>query len=125
MVLDYSYLVNTFYNSQYGSGLTTTSSTTNPTLALRFISTQFLSKYDITNGSVIRITKSGYGYRPEGWIDLDEKNATRPDNVTTETVIVDEAWWGEFMIRAFNIYKTNNSNVTEEDVSALRIYVKI
>jgi hypothetical protein len=125
MVLDYSYLVNTFYNSQYGSGLTTTSSTTNPTLALRFISTQFLSKYDITNGSVIRITKSGYGYRPEGWIDLDEKNATRPDNVTAETVIVDEAWWGEFMIRAFNIYKTNNSNVTEEDVSALRIYVKI
>ena len=126
MVLDFDYFVNSFYNSTGGTNMTNTSSSLNANLAYRFIATEFLSKYDLTLGTVIRNT-SGYGYRPEGWTDLGAKNASgdRPANVTTETVIVDAEWWHAFLFRAFNIYKTNNSNVTEEDVSALRIYVKI
>ena len=126
MVLDFDYFVNSFYNSTGGTNMTNTSSSLNANLAYRFIATEFLSKYDLTLGTVIRNT-SGYGYRPEGWTDLGAKNASgdRPANVTTETVIVDAEWWHAFLFRAFNIYKADNSNVTEADVSALRIYVKI
>ena len=125
-VLDFDYLVNSFYNSTGGTNITNTTSSLNANLAYRFIATEFFSKYDLTLGTVIRNT-AGYGNRPEGWLDLGVKNssADRPGNVTAETTVVDEAWWGEFLFRAFNIYKTDSSNVTEADVIGLRIYVKI
>ena len=75
-------------------------------------------------GSVI-LVKSSYQYRPDAWTELDKKTSGRPGNVTTEAVIVTEEWWGNFNYRGFNISKTVTASVTEDDVSALKIYVKV
>lgn len=67
-----------------------------------YAATEILEKSEIPNGSLIAL-KDGYQYRPEGWIQLDQKNSARPDNVTTELVVVDDIWWGNFNYRAFNL----------------------
>lgn len=67
-----------------------------------FTSTRALTKEDIPNGSVI-VQKNGQQYRPEGWWDDSTKNTGRPGNVTTQLVVVDDAWWGTYNFRAFNV----------------------
>ena len=44
-------------------------------------------------------------YRPEGWTALNVANtsSTRPGNVTSNLVKVDDAWWSSWNYRAFNL----------------------
>ncbi len=121
-VLNLDLTIAAYYNSQNGSTRTDGTNSTAGNLT-KFIATQIIPKEDLPNGSVIAL-KYGYQYRPEGWTALDEKTAKRPGNVTTSTVIVDDAWWGEFNYRAFNIaYEGGNTDMAYKDINALRIYV--
>ena len=121
-VYDFSYTVRGFYNSTEGSHLNTTHSTLSP----KFIATEILGRDVLTNGTVIHIA-DGYQYRPDGWTSLDTTTAkaNRPGNVSTETVIIDDAWWSDFNYRGFNISAIDDHKMTEAEVVALRIYVKI
>ena len=114
MVLDYTYAIGKCYDSSKGVSLLTSA---------KFLCTnEKFTRYDITIGSVIRIT-GGYQYRPEGWTALNEKTSTRPAMVTEETVIVDTDWWGNWRYRSFNV--TNGAKMTDAGGSVLRIYVKV
>ncbi len=87
-----------------------------------FIGTKTFTKEELPVGSII-IVDSGYQYRPDGWLTFGQVNtATRPSNVSTNVVIVDNAWWGSFTRRAFNISKLSGDAVSEDDLGALRIY---
>ncbi|MBR5188231.1 MAG: hypothetical protein IKW18_07160, partial [Clostridia bacterium] len=89
----------------------------------KWMATQIFDKTDLPNGTVISL-KSGYEYRPEGWIDLDTPLENRSDVTTASTVIVDDAWWGNFNYRAFNVsVKGEASYLSYADINALRIYV--
>ncbi len=91
-----------------------------------FLATKIFSRNDLTVGSVIRLS-SGYKYRPDGWVDLSTVTAKdkRPANVTAETVIVDDAWWGSFNYRAFNLCKSSGAKISLAESVNLRIYVKV
>ena len=123
-VLDYVYYANNFYSSMTSSNLS------NPKESSaqygKFNCTEMLTRYDITLGSIITV-KSGYQYRPEGWYDLDDTVAAadRPANVKTASVTVDDAWWANYSYRGLNLSKTDSGIISEAEISALRIYVKI
>lgn len=95
----------------------------------QFAATDIFTKSDIPDGALILILP-GYQYRPEAWTSLDTKNttATRPGNIQTPLVKVDDTWWGSWQYRAFNIAKANNPALTESEQNALKsvfaIYVK-
>ena len=97
------------------------------TLLLTQIPTLLLLEI-IPNGSLI-VVNYGYQYRPEGWQTLGSKNtAARPGNVGNNVVVVDDAWWGNFNYRAFNLAKFGNPNMTtdaERDavIAAFAVYV--
>ncbi len=83
------------------------------------------SKEDLPNGTII-IIENGYQYRPDGWTSETENTADRPGNVTTYMVVVDDAWWGEYVLRGFNVSKIASqdmSAVVEETGEMLKIYV--
>jgi hypothetical protein len=89
----------------------------------KWMATQIFDKTDLPNGTVISL-KSGYEYRPEGWVDLYTPLETRSDVITASTVIIDDTWWGEFNYRAFNVsVKGEASHLSYADINALRIYV--
>ena len=115
-------LANSYYNSQYGTTITTPASSHGN--YGKFLATQIFTKDELANGSIIRIN-SGYQYRPEGWIDLSTSNKTRPDNVTENLVVVDDAWWGDFTYRAFNVAHNPTSAITKEEGVNFRIYVPV
>ncbi len=72
------------------------------TTAPMFVATQIFEKSEIPNGSVI-VVINGHSYRPEGWVALDTKPTTRPGNVSAEFTVVDDAWWGDWNYRGFNV----------------------
>lgn len=84
------------------------------------------TKEDIPVGSVIEIDP-GYQYRPDGWVYEGYAFPGRPENVTTERIVVDEAWWANYEYRAFNVAVAgNNADLTEkvaETASHFRIYI--
>ena len=93
----------------------------------QFWATQKFSKDQLPNGTVIIIGK-GYQYRPEGWQTANGANtATRPGNVTSSAghvVVVDDAWWGDYNYRAFNVaVEGASSNVSANDYVVFAIYV--
>lgn len=122
-VLDLEFAYNSYYNSN--TGFSQHVEKEGGSNYEKFLATQRFSKDELANGSVIRI-KSGYKYRPEGWIDLSTLNSKsdRPANVTAETVIIDDAWWGDFTYRGFNIAKSSGK-ITLEESENFKIYVKI
>ncbi len=78
-------------------------------------------------GSVIEI-KSGFQYRPDGWssINPSTRPGSRPGNVTQETILVDEAWWGDYNYRGFNISSTtldSLASVLNEAKASFKIYI--
>ena len=91
-----------------------------------YFATQTFTKEDIPVGSIIELA-DGWTYRPEGWKDGKANNAeTRPAEVTTTKIVIDEAWWGEWTTRAFNIRKTDKSDLSglgSDVASAFKIYV--
>ena len=91
-----------------------------------FIATESFTRETLPVGSII-IIDEGWQYRPEAWKnDGAQPGNTRPNNVTTHTVEVTEAWWGDYIMRAFNIaVKGNNVSIKNDPdaVTHFRIYV--
>lgn len=122
---------NAYYNSTSTSNwnvLNTSSNTTSENLK-KFAATKFLTKQDIPVGSVI-ILDEGYTYRPEGWKSLTDKaqnTAKRQAEISTNVVIVTEAWWGNYTYRGFNLKKGDETYSSDAQfldlISHLRIYV--
>ena len=107
-------------NSRYNSFINNDSNNT------KFAGTIMFTKETLPVGSVIEIA-DGYQYRPEAW-KTNEKQASRPDNVTTSQVIVTDEWWGSYIKRAFNISKVGTAPFTDEAdykaaLAAFKIYV--
>ena len=83
-----------FYNT---SGTGSWEATDN-SFARGFMATKKFTREELPAGSIIEIA-SGWQYRPEGWT----YTGTRPGNVTTLRIVIDEDWWGSYTERAFNI----------------------
>lgn len=79
-----------------------------------YAATQIFSKTDIPAGSII-VQKAGFQYRPDAWIALDQKTTNRPAETQSQIVVVDEAWWGDFNYRGFNLSKNPKVALTEDD----------
>lgn len=93
-----------YYSTQKGPEIySSTDGTSND-----FWATKVFYEDDIPLGAIIWVN-SGWRYRPEGWIN--GKGGSRPGNVTTEYVTVDETWWGNWTERAFNLSKTNGADI--------------
>ena len=120
MVLDFDYYLNAYYNSSTGSNLVT-----NANNCAKYLTTEYFSRYDLTLGSIIRLTASGYSYRPDAWVDLNDKNPNRPANTGASVTVVDASWWQSYTCRVFNLSRSDSAQIQDSDVSALRIYVKI
>ena len=93
-----------FYNS---TGIDTWNGSGN--FAKGFMATKKFTKEELPIGTIIEIA-AGWQYRPEGWTFVD----SRPENVSTVRIIIDEDWWGFYNERGFNISQiahTTSSNV--------------
>ena len=92
----------------------------------KFICTEGFDKEKLPVGSVL-IIDSGYQYRPDGWVSA-ATNPNRPDNVTTNFVKIDSAWWSNYTVRGFNISKIDGTFINQipyEATSHFRIYVPV
>lgn len=127
-LLDWEPVASSYWNSTDGvyynrpiSGDVSSATNFNYFLA----SGKMFTKNDIPNGSII-VVDSGYQYRPEGWINI-EKQASRQNNVSTQMVVVDDTWWGNYNYRAFNLSSLTPNTVLhtnlEENAAHLKIYV--
>ena len=92
---------NGYYNSSANSSIVTSASNSN-----QFAATRIFGRSEIPDGTLL-ILKTGFQYRPEGWVTLTTANSSgnRPGEVTTRLVEVDDAWWDNWNYRAFNISK--------------------
>lgn len=91
----------------------------------KFWTTDRFTKETLPVGSKI-VVASGWQYRPEGWIDdAANDSSTRPAACTTSIVDVTEAWWGNWTTRAFNISKTDGSDLSSCSESDIREIFKI
>ena len=111
--LEFTYTPGAFYNSttDSNSNLASTTST-------QYVATNIVEKSKIPNGSVI-VVNYGCQYRPEGWQALGQKNtAARPANVANTYVVVDDARWGDFNYRAFNLAKFGTPTLTADEMAA-------
>lgn len=111
-----------FWNSQSSINLITVDA-----IANQFVSSGIrFSKSDLPIGTLIFI-EEGYGYRPEGWInETDVLTTTRPSNVTTHMIEVTNEWWGNYVLRAFNVYaspRVDMTNKIAEAREAFKIYI--
>ncbi len=98
--IDMGLMLNSFYNTE---GTNTMNGTDN--FSKGFVATKRFTKEELPIGSIIQVV-SGWQYRPEGW----NYNGSRPANVTTSEVVIDEVWWSSYTTRAFNISKTTHKN---------------
>ena len=98
---DMGLMLNSYHNS-------TGASSTNGTdgFSKGFVASKRFTKDELPVGTIIEIA-DGWQYRPEGWID--GKGGSRPGNTTESRIVVDDAWWGNWTERAFNISKVTHS----------------
>ena len=125
-LLDWQPQLRSFWNSQTGFDLNHSSNSTSSVLPYYVASKRF-TKGDLPVGSVI-VVDAGYQYRPEGWVNESYtcSSSARPQNVTQGFVTVNEAWWGNFQYRAFNVAHVGaKTAVTAADSAHFRIYVPI
>ena len=97
---------------------------TNVEISMNFVASKRFTRDELPIGSLIEI-KAGYQYRPDGWVE-DVQQTTRPENVTSRVVEVDEEWWGEYTLRGFNISLTSGGSLMgkmKEAINAFSIYV--
>lgn len=120
-----------YWNSRNTAGLSTTlisqANSTASNLCYFVGSSAMFIRDDIPPGSIIEVD-AGFQYRPEGWISL-ATHETRPAAVTARRVVVDEAWWGNYQYRAFNVSfegsKTDVRGREDEVINAFRIYIPL
>lgn len=109
-----------YYNSTDASNYYTVISTASN--SNNYWCTEKFTKETLPVGSVLYIA-SGYQYRPEGWINgARNTDSARPANVSTTYVIVTEDWWGSFTERAFNISKSNTSDISGEAAKMSEVF---
>lgn len=114
------YVKNAYYYSQQ-KGPTIYETGTSGTPA-KFFATRVFQPDDLPEGAIIWV-ESGWQYRPEGWEGTKLNNASqRPGNVTTTYVTIDDAWWGRFTDRGFNISKTSGATLTSDTYTAEEIH---
>lgn len=89
-----------------------------------FVATRIFSRDEIPTGSVI-VLKTGFQYRPEGWISLSTPNSVQPENVTDQIVKVDDAWWGDYRFRALNISQISGERLSDEAIEQARTAIDI
>ena len=115
---------NGYYNSGDGTKFLTPIQD-GSTFCNGYITTKLFTKDELPIGTIIMIG-SGYQYRPEGWID-EAKQQNRNPNTTEAMVTVDEAWWSNYIYRAFNISKVAGGVLTGEEydkaVASFKIYI--
>ena len=122
-LIDLDLMLNSYYNSTSNANRNSKAAGSKGEILNYYYSTDMYGKNDLPIGTIIRID-AGYQYRPEAWTATNVKTNPRPDNVTTNAVIVDAAWWGEYNYRAFNVaYVGAATAVKEEDFKAFQIYV--
>jgi len=92
------------------------------TSSLPFYATKVFSKAELPVGTLI-VNNAGYNYRPEGWVN--GAGVARPATVTTEFVMVNDAWWGDWTERAFNIRVASLDVTAEETEAGFKIYVPL
>ena len=118
--LDLGLTMLAYWNSSAGTGLDTRSDN-----HIYFAATRTFTKEDIPVGSVI-IIADGWKYRPDAW-KAEAPHGSRPDNVTTQKVVVTEQWWNEYVLKGFNISRTDNGSLeglSAADIEAIfTIYV--
>ena len=88
-----------------------------------YCTTEKFTKADLPNGSVI-VIQPATSYAAEGWADgalNDTKAATVNVAKTADVsyVVVDDAWWGTFTERAFNVRPYPAKDLTGEDKAEL------
>ena len=122
-LLDWPLMVQSYYDSTKGITLTSNANSSASNIP-NFISSVLLTKENLPNGSII-IVDEGYKYRPEGWTNETSKNtsSTRPGNTSARYTEVDDAWWGSWTIRAFNLSAATARAMSESDIKHLRIYL--
>ena len=98
--LDYTLFAYYYSISSYSSNIMSAESCTENNL-VNFIATKLFSKDEIPTGSVIRIHE-GYQFRPDSFVTLGAPTSTRRGNCT-QSVIVDDSWWGGYNYVGFNI----------------------
>ena len=119
--MDIPFTVFAYYNSSNATMLSTMYTLDNPngqTNLHDFCATPIYTKEDLPDGTLI-VVKSGFQYRPEGWITLTTKNSSsaRPQNVTANLTEVNASWWGSWNYRAFNLLKNPRATLTESDAA--------
>lgn len=91
----------------------------------KFYASKMFTKEELPVGSVI-VLQEGWKYRPEAWKDSN-KQTSRPAETTTAMITIDEAWWGDYVNRAFNVSKADGTSLVgvpaEQVEAALIIYV--
>ena len=120
-LFDWNPQVASYYNSSSNS-TRVSSANSSATNIPNFTSSDIFTKEDLPVGTIIIVDK-GYQYRPEAWTNLNAKTSPRPDNVTTNVIVVDENWWANYGYRAFNLSAVATKTMTEADSAHLRIYV--
>lgn len=100
-----------YYNSSTGNANLSTN-------MRAYAATRLFQKTEIPNGSII-VQKSGYQYRPEGWTALNQKTNPRPDVVQDQIVVVDDAWWGNYNYRGFNLSKAGAPSLSDAEQAQL------
>lgn len=104
ILIDWDPIDNAYWfstDSTNHSVLNTPSNSSSTNFGLYVSSRGMFTRENLPIGSVI-VVEQGYQYRPEGWKELGQ-NSVREGNVSTNTVIVDDAWWGDYQYRAFNV----------------------
>jgi hypothetical protein len=89
----------------------------------KFVSTQRFTKSQLPVGTVIEI-KSGWQYRPDGWVD-DAVQTNRPEPETLTRIVVNKGWWGSYTTRGFNISKADGTELTAADLATAKTAFKI
>lgn len=97
----------------------------------RFWVTKLFTEKTLPMGSVIYVNGSnGWKYRPEAWVDgKTNSSSTRPSEVSTTYVTVDNAWWSTWTTKGFNISKGSSTDLTGYSESTIyenfKIYIPV
>ena len=101
-----------YYNSSNGNANINTN-------MRNYAATRIFEKAEIPNGSVI-VQKAGFQYRPEAWTALNVKTNPRPEVVSAQVVVVDDAWWKDYNYRAFNLSRSGSPVLSDEQQEELK-----
>jgi len=124
IILDYKYLENGFYYCTQGTSVTTPAASSG-TYLQHICTAKIYSKSEIPEKSVI-ICDSGWQYRPERWVSLSSKAASRPATTSAPITLLDSSWWGQSKYLALNISSNPKADIStyyDAAASHVRIYI--